>query len=48
MLDKVAAALMKRGFEAVAVSSREEALRLVLDEAENAQSVGWGGSETVS
>jgi hypothetical protein len=47
MLDKVAAALVKRGFEAVAVSSREEALRLVLDEAENAQSVGWGGSETV-
>jgi L-lactate utilization protein LutB len=47
MLDKVASALMKRGFEAVAVSSREEALRLVLDEAENAQSVGWGGSETV-
>ena len=47
MLDKVASALMKRGFEAVAVSSRDEALRLVLDEAENAQSVGWGGSETV-
>lgn len=40
-------ALRRRGYEAVAVATKEEALALVLKEAESAQSVGWGGSETL-
>lgn len=39
--------LVGRGFEAVAVATRDEALSLVMEEAVSARSVGWGGSETV-
>ena len=39
--------LKRRGFEAVGVATKAEALKLVMDEAETAQSVGWGGSESV-
>ena len=39
--------LARRGFESVFVATREEALALVLREAESAQSIGWGGSETI-
>ena len=44
---KVAENLRARGFEAIAVSTKEDALKEVLMEAENAESVGWGGSETL-
>jgi L-lactate utilization protein LutB len=47
MLKKTVAALERRGFEAVAVATRQEALELVLEEAGKAASVGWGGSETL-
>lgn len=47
MFEKTVEALRRRGFEAVAVATREEAKALVLKEAENAASVGWGGSETI-
>jgi L-lactate utilization protein LutB len=47
MLKKTVAALERRGFEAVAVATRQEALELVLEEAGRAASVGWGGSETL-
>ena len=39
--------LKRRGFEAVGVATKAEALKLVMDEAETAQSIGWGGSESV-
>ena len=39
--------LKRRGFEAVGVATKAEALKLVMDEAEKAQSIGWGGSESV-
>ena len=39
--------LKRRGFEAVGVATKAEALKLVMEEAEKAQSVGWGGSESV-
>ena len=39
--------LKRRGFEAVGVATKAEALKLVMDEAEKAESVGWGGSESV-
>ena len=39
--------LKRRGFEAVGVATKAEALKAVMDEAEEAQSVGWGGSESV-
>ena len=39
--------LKRRGFEAVGVATKAEALKVVLDEAAQAQSVGWGGSESV-
>ena len=39
--------LKKRGFEAVFVKTGAEAAEIVMKEAETAQSVGWGGSETV-
>ena len=39
--------LKKRGFEAVFVKTAAEAADLVMKEAESAQSVGWGGSESV-
>ena len=44
---KAVEGLMKRGFEAVFVKTGAEAAALVMKEAESAQSVGWGGSETV-
>ena len=47
MLEDVAKALRKRGFEADVAATKEEALSLVMREAESAASVGWGGSETV-
>lgn len=46
-LDKVAEALRKRGFEAETAATSAEALEAVMREAENAASVGWGGSETL-
>ena len=39
--------LKRRGFEAVGVATKAEALKLVMAEAERAESVGWGGSESV-
>ena len=39
--------LKRRGFEAVGVATKAEALKIVMDEAEKAQSVGWGGSESL-
>lgn len=44
---KLVEALKKRGFESEYAPTREDAVRLVLAEAVNAKSVGWGGSETV-
>ena len=39
--------LKRRGFEAVGVATKAEALKLVMAETERAASVGWGGSESV-
>ena len=39
--------LKRRGFEAEFVATKAEALKLVMAEAEDALSVGWGGSESV-
>ena len=39
--------LKKRDFEAEYAATREDAVSLVLAEAVDAKSVGWGGSETV-
>ena len=47
MFEKTVEALKRRGYEAVAVATREEAKAVVLKEAEGAYSVGWGGSETI-
>ena len=47
MFEKTVEALKRRGYEAVAVATKEEAKALVLAEAETAASVGWGGSETL-
>lgn len=44
---KLVESLKKRGFEAEYAASREDAVSLVLAEAVNVRSVGWGGSETV-
>ena len=44
---KAAEGLKKRGFEVAAVATKSEALKLVMTEAESAQSVGWGGSESL-
>lgn len=44
---KLADALLKRGFEAEVAANEEEAVSLVMAEAASAESVGWGGSETV-
>ncbi len=44
---KTVAALTRRGYEATAVATKDEAAALVMKEAEAAQSVGWGGSESV-
>lgn len=47
MCQKLVESLKKRGFEAEYAATRDDAVRLVLSEAVNAKSVGWGGSETV-
>ena len=47
MMMLAAEGLRRRGFEATCVATKDEALALVLREAESAQSVGWGGSESV-
>ena len=44
---RTVAALVRRGYEATAVATKEEAAALVMAEAEAAQSVGWGSSETI-
>ena len=44
---KLVESLKKRGFEAEFAATRDDAVRIVLEEAVNASSVGWGGSETV-
>ena len=45
--NETVSALRRRGFEAEAVATKEEACALVMKEAESAASVGWGGSETI-
>lgn len=47
MFEKTIAALKRRGYEAMAVADKAEALAAVLKAAEGAESVGWGGSETL-
>jgi len=47
ILERTVEGLRKRGFEAVIVATKAEALSLVMKEAESAASVGWGGSESV-
>ena len=47
LLERTVEGLKRRGFEAELVSTKAEALKLVMDEAAGAQSVGWGGSESV-
>ena len=47
MFEQTVEALKKRGFEVETAATRQEALALVMKEAESAQSVGWGGSESV-
>ncbi|MBR1921618.1 MAG: lactate utilization protein [Kiritimatiellae bacterium] len=47
MFDELIGALERRGFEAEAVATANEACALVMKEAEGAASVGWGGSETI-
>ena len=46
-LGKVKEALLKRGFAAETFATKEEAAARVMEMAKGAQSVGWGGSETV-
>ena len=46
-LKQVAEALKTRGFEAEAVETKEEACAIVAEEAKTAESIGWGGSETL-
>ena len=47
ILERTIEGLKRRGFEAELVATKAEALKCVMDEAEKAQSVGWGGSESV-
>ena len=47
MFEQTVEALKQRGFEVETAATRQEALALVMKEAESAQSVGWGGSESV-
>lgn len=47
MLNDTVEALKQRGFEAVAVTTGEEALAQIMAEVAMAKSVGWGGSETL-
>ncbi len=46
-LNSVAVALKERGFEAVVCKSRNEAVAVLLKEAEDSDSVGFGGSATI-
>ena len=47
LIAKAAAGLRRRGYAVSCAATREEALSLVLAEADGASSVGWGGSETI-
>ena len=47
ILERAIEGLKRRGFEAELVATKAEALKLVMDEAVKAESVGWGGSESV-
>ena len=47
LCQKAAEGLRKRGFEVACTESKEQALALVLAEAEAASSIGWGGSESL-
>ena len=47
ILERTIEGLKRRGFEVVGVATKAEALKAVMDEAETAQSIGWGGSESV-
>ena len=47
MFEQIVEALKRRGFEVDTAATRQEALALVMKEAESAQSVGWGGSESI-
>ena len=47
MCKRAVEGLKRRGFEAVYVKTAAEAADLVMREAEGADSVGWGGSETI-
>ena len=47
LLERTVEGLKRRGFEAELAGSKAEALELVMKEAEAAQSVGWGGSESL-
>ena len=47
MFEKTVDALRRRGYDAVAVATRDEAKAIVMKEAGIAASVGWGGSETI-
>lgn len=45
--DQLVAALKARGFEVAKVATKAQACALVMAEAKDAASVGWGGSETI-
>ncbi|MBO7721526.1 MAG: lactate utilization protein [Kiritimatiellae bacterium] len=47
LCERAAEGLRRRGFAAVLAADRREALELVMAEAAGAESVGWGGSETL-
>ena len=47
ILEETAKALERRGYDVKIADNRQAALSFVLKEAENAESVGWGGSESV-
>lgn len=47
LCQKAVEGLKRRGFEAEFVKTEEEAVAIVMKEVEPAQSVGWGGSETL-
>lgn len=47
MFEKTIEALKRRGYDAIAVATGDEARAVVMKEAESASSVGWGGSETI-
>ena len=47
MFEKTVEALKRRGYEVAVAAARDAAKAIVLKEAEQASSVGWGGSETL-